>query len=575
MTAKRRIVSCGELDASLSAYLRERYEIVQAADHVQALSIMQANDALACIHGVHAAQAGSDSASGSAAACGPDPWPACTRILDDLPDGIAMIDREKRIRWSNQTFRALCQDQPVEGQGLYSVLPELVIMGPDFCPCNTTLATGRASSTTARVAGNQYYQLHASHLHGQGSNRELVVVIRDITAQVHQQQKLEAIHQAGITLTDLLPRELTELSVEDRIALLKSNILHYARDVLDFSVVEIRLLEESTGRLVPLLSEGMSDEASQRPLFAKPQGYGVTGFTAATGKSYLCEDTQDDPLYLPGLPGARSSLTVPLLLHNTVIGTFNVEKAEPHGFTPDDLMFLEIFARAVAVALNTLELLTAQGVNEAKRSVEAIHRVLARPIDAILNDTVHVLETYIGHDPEIGERLRRILREVREIRQLIQEVGKSMAPAEGVPVFETEGVGRLQDVRVLVVDAHDEILDSAHLTLEHYGCIVETTKTGGQAVFMVRANSREMPYDVVIAEVGLPDMSGHDLFQHLKPFFGEKVPLGLMQGFGHDPGHAIVKARQAGLHPKAVLYKPFRVDQLLDVIETIIDWRRE
>ena len=44
-----------------------------------------------------------------------------------------------------------------------------------------------------------------------------------------------------------------------------------------------------------------------------------------------------------------------------------------------------------------------------------------------------------------------------------------------------------------------------------------------------------------------------------------------MQGFGYDPGHSIVKAPQAGLHPKALLYKPFKLTQLLSVVETVID----
>ena len=45
-------------------------------------------------------------------------------------------------------------------------------------------------------------------------------------------------------------------------------------------------------------------------------GNGVTGFVAATGKSYLCEDTREDPLYLEGAQNARSSLTVPVMLHD-------------------------------------------------------------------------------------------------------------------------------------------------------------------------------------------------------------------------------------------------------------------
>ena len=38
-----------------------------------------------------------------------------------------------------------------------------------------------------------------------------------------------------------------------------------------------------------------------------------------------------------------------------------------------------------------------------------------------------------------------------------------------------------------------------------------------------------------------------------------------MTGFGYDPSHSIVKARQDGL--QTVLYKPFRTDRLLEAVE--------
>ena len=134
-----------------------------------------------------------------------------------------------------------------------------------------------------------------------------------------------AIHQAGQNLADLSPSELADMTVQERIELLKSNIIHYAKDLLQFDVLEIRLLDQQTGRLEPLLAEGMQPEAEARILYARPEHNGVTGFVAATGKSYFCADTTKDPLYLEGCKGAKSSLTVPLMLHEQVIGTFNVE----------------------------------------------------------------------------------------------------------------------------------------------------------------------------------------------------------------------------------------------------------
>ncbi len=55
---------------------------------------------------------------------------------------------------------------------------------------------------------------------------------------------------------------------------------------------------------------------------------------------------------------------MPLLLHDEVIGTFNVESTEPRAFSESDLQFLEIFSRDVAAALNTLELLVAEKAND-------------------------------------------------------------------------------------------------------------------------------------------------------------------------------------------------------------------
>jgi FixJ family two-component response regulator len=75
---------------------------------------------------------------------------------------------------------------------------------------------------------------------------------------------------------------------------------------------------------------------------------------------------------------------------------------------------------------------------------------------------------------------------------------------------------------------------------------------------------------VIISDIRLPDYSGYQLMVRLKNIL-DPVPLVLMTGFGYDPGHSIVSARKEGLHPKAILYKPFRLDQLISVVETIID----
>ena len=154
------------------------------------------------------------------------------------------------------------------------------------------------------------------------------------------------------------------------------------------------------------------------------------------------------------------------MLHDRVTGTFNVESPEPRAFSESDLQFLEIFARDVAVALNTLELLLAEKASTAAASVEAIHSAVALPVDDILNDACNVMERYIGHEPEVVERLQSILRNARDIKQTIQKVGQSMAPVEAQPsCVRVELRPSLVGQRVLVVDADESVRSAAHALL--------------------------------------------------------------------------------------------------------------
>lgn len=488
------------------------------------------------------------------------------QMLRSMPDGVVVLDAENKIVWCNERLREWTKTESLTGQGFYAALKHPEILGPDMCPFNTARASARPSSSTLH-SGDAFFRVHAAPL-GDGSTRHLIVTLRDVTLEVVQQQKLAAIHKAGVELANLSPEELFRMTIDERIELLKENILFYARQLLNFDIIEIRLLDAKTGKLEPLLAVGMSDEASQRDLFAEPRGNGVTGFVAATRKSYICEDTTSDPLYIEGAHGGRSSLTVPLMLHEEVIGTFNVESPDPHAFGDSDQQFLEIFSRDVAVALNTLELLVVERAGAAAMSVEAIHSAVALPVDDILNDAVNIMERYIGHEPDVAERLQRILRNARDIKQVIQKVGQKMAPSQALPQGTmSPDRPKLRGKQILVADADETVRTAAHQLLERYGCVVETAHDGAEAVCMVRNLAKGHRYDVIIADVRLPDMTGYDVMLKLMEQVNP-VPLVLMSGFGWDPGHSIVKARQAGL--QAVLYKPFRLDQLLDTVEKFI-----
>lgn len=495
-------------------------------------------------------------------------------MLRDMPEGVALLDADMRVLWANRRLLRWAgrnlESVPL-GITFYDLLGKPEIMGPDFCPFHTALATGEESNSTLQSEDNRFFQVHAAPIQYPDATRQLIITVGDITEEILQQQKLAAIHQAGRELADLRPSEIYMMEVDERIDLLKENIRHYLSDLLNFEVIEIRLLEHASGNLMPLLSVGIDQQAADRQLYAHPQGNGITGYVAASGMSYICHDVINDPLFIPGLVNARSSLTVPLILHDQVLGTINVESPEPAAFNESDLQFLEIFARDVAFALNTLELLVAQKANTAQQSCDAIHSAVAMPVDEILNDAVNVMEGYIGHSPEVMDRLRRILHNTRDIKQTIQQIGQRMTPLEAVPAgVQSPQHAILRGKRILVVDADNQVREDAHQLLERYGCVVETAQKGDEAVLMIRSSGGAGSYDVIISDIKLPDYSGYQLMLRLGAIM-DRVPMVLMTGFGYDPGHSIVKARQNGLHPKGILFKPFRLDQLIDVVKTILE----
>ena len=187
------------------------------------------------------------------------------QILEGMPDGVAMLESDNTIIWGNCRMREWSGRDSVAGMNFYAALGSPEILGPDFCPFHTALATGQGTNSTLRSQDSRYFQVQAAPVRElDGPARHLIITVRDVTHEVQQQQKLAAIHQAGMELADLTPEEVFHMPIRDRIELLKSNIIHFTKDLLHFEVAEIRLLDRKTNRLEPLLAVAMDPDAAIR-----------------------------------------------------------------------------------------------------------------------------------------------------------------------------------------------------------------------------------------------------------------------------------------------------------------------
>jgi PAS domain S-box-containing protein len=485
-------------------------------------------------------------------------------ILSRLASPIAVVDTDFRILWHNPSFGELFGSSATEPLGLYEAIGCEEVRGPDFCPLTDCLAGRSQAMTRVRLKNDRHVELCVQTLASPvGSHPYLLCLLRDITSEVREREKLIAIHRAGLELGHLTSAELAQMTTEERIDLLKANILQHSQKILNFRFLEIRTLDPQTQQLRILLSEGMTESAIGRTLFASREGNGVTGFVAATAESYLADDVQHDPLYLPGAPGARSCLTVPMLYRDRVVGTFNVESTEVGHFTDSNRQFLEIFAREIAVALHTLDLLEAEKSIGGSATVEAITSEVSLPVDEIVADTVRVLDFLLQPAAEkepAQQAVRRTLLNARAIKTAIQKVGQKVEP----PAERTaDQPTRLTGKRVLVVDADPEVRRSAHVMLSQLGCEVDAAKDAQESQQLART----IGYDVIVGDIRLPDLSGYEFFSAMKEI-APRTPIVLMTGFGWDANHSIVRARQEGL--ASVLYKPFRLDRIREAVADAI-----
>jgi two-component system, sensor histidine kinase SagS len=482
-------------------------------------------------------------------------------ILEVLREGVAVVNTELRILWANATFEKWCGGD-CRGRPFFEALGCPPGVAPNLAPFQPS-TPGTVLSTRLQAFDHQYIDLRVTPVRDYaGSVQQFIALCRDVTAEVQRQQKLDALHHAGRELAALNADEIMDMDVDERVEILKHNIRKLTHELLQYDVIEIRLLDRPTGRLTPLLADGMTTEAAHRELFAREQGNGVTGYVAATGKSYLCSDTATDPHYIQGSEGARSSLTVALTWGDKVIGTFNVESPQLNAFGPEDLQFTEIFCRELSFSLNTLDLLVEEKRATAHQSIEAINREVALPVDEILTAATGILDRWIGVDPEMSDKLRKILSSARSIKQSIQKVGEDITSTTKSLSFQpVELPSRVKGMRVLVVDNDERVRRSAHSLLGKWGCVVETARDGKEALTMARLSA----YDAMLADIRLPDLSGFDVYSALRQAQPQARVI-LMTGFGYDPSHSLVRARQEGL--RYVLYKPFRVEQMLDALQS-------
>jgi transcriptional regulator with GAF, ATPase, and Fis domain len=301
------------------------------------------------------------------------------------------------------------------------------------------------------VGGDFFFELAVGPLRGaEGEVDWAIAFALDRSRERRLQEKINAIDAAGRELVRLDADAINRREVPERLQLLQEKILKYCHELLKFDHLVIRVLDRRANRLETVVAGGLSEEAQSLEIYASPEGNGISGYVAATGRSYICDDILKDPRYLPGLEQARSSLTVPLWLNDQIVGTFNVESDKPASFTEDDRQMAEIFGRYIAIALHMLQLLVVERHTTAGQLAADVAAELSVPLNEIVAETQHLLER-CADQGGLRQGLEAILRNVGRAREVLSSISEG-APLAGLAPPPPSRDPLLAGKRVLVAD---------------------------------------------------------------------------------------------------------------------------
>lgn len=499
-------------------------------------------------------------------------------VLSAIGEGVCLSTAEGEIVWANDRFKSF--DEQTRAR-IAAVCRRAAQQFEEEIAQQE--AAGYSAGGKFEVASpdeSKFYEVVVSLVRREGPQGagprldRVAAVVWDVTQSRRTQQKMDAIDRAGAELVRLDAESIRKKHVAERLKLLEDKIVKFSHELMRFEHLAIRLVDERTGKLELVIASGLPPEAMEIELYAQREGNGIMGYVAASGRSYICPDVTKDRRYVTGLHGARSSLTVPLRLHDKVIGAFNVESERVAAFTEEDRQFAEMFANHIALALHILDLLVAERCVTGESITGTVQGELNAPLDDIMREAA-VLKQAASGSPELSRHIERIIADVAAIRQRVKEAAQGPQNILGAEtaLADTLADPLLEGRHVLVADDEPKIRQVIREVLRNKGCRVAVASDGTQAIHELEAGMEAGElgrFDLVISDIKMPDRNGYEVFAAARRVDPD-IPVILMTGFGYDPHHSIVRASQEGL--QCVLFKPFQIERLLEEVRKAIGSR--
>jgi diguanylate cyclase (GGDEF)-like protein len=315
-----------------------------------------------------------------------------------------------------------------EGMSAAVVLDLAVRAARDLCPFRTSNLTSdpgrlevspgmRSTIVVPLIAGNEvaaviiaesaradaFSELHEKLLSVSGSHIALAIVAQRKRKRLEERvEHLGALHKIS---------QLASLCVREGFEEVLDTALEVARDLVPVGHAAILLMDPESLSLRVHASDGYQDGVERLDI---PLGRGITGRAAKLGKPLIIPDVEAERDYLPGVPGARSEIALPLTAEGQVIGVLNCESLEPDAYHEEHVRTLKLVAQHLAVVLRTAQL-----------HAEARRLSITDPLTGLYNRRFFMrqLEDAIGRAQRYAHRLALVFGDLDRFKSINDRFG--------------------------------------------------------------------------------------------------------------------------------------------------------
>lgn len=380
-----------------------------------------------------------------------EPFRALSRdstTYDAIPEEIAVVDRDGRIRQVNRVIEARHGASLRLGDPCHPRLHGASI-DPAQCPACQAIAAGRAVEGLELFdsASGRWRQITLAPVRDPLALRGMVQVSRDVTERKREELELRRLNRALRTIS---ASNQTLIHAEEEAALL-ADVCRIVVERGGYPFAWVGFPDEGPERrILPCAWAGAEAGYLSETPFSwgdNPLGHGPAGQALRTGQTVICNDIAGDPRYQPWREAAlargfAATMAFPLLdPARRSLGMLAIYSDAAQVFTDTEVAILNELAGDLGYGINALR------AAALRRGEEARTRDWQQRLDGALKETVKALSSLVemrdpytaGHQRRVAELAVAIGRELNLAEErldglwvggLIHDVGKIRVPSD-------------------------------------------------------------------------------------------------------------------------------------------------